>query len=432
MVYVGDAMECSLLAYDAEAWSERNSSTLLFSALMIRVFGPQRTKNNEELSIRNKMSAKLFFQRFKLHSFITELLHRAEQRVKSQKKNAKLHPLLLLLNRLFSSNNEDENSIKLTEFIPIIASCSGCVELQTRILCAKFIANNMTSNCVTKTIFSDIKSCRDEKLTANAKHGKLLTILYLCKQRQQRECITEGESLRILDEVFDLFHRFKNQVIIMNAVLDILIECLICTTTVKSINFDSMNLNAIASASSKAYGYPLLCKKILALKLIKMKVDENLEELFKFNNLNFYETQEKLNCLLLILDYDYAINVMDEYELDTKICELTQKISSNESLRKKIKENLELKTEVKNLINSKDYNIAVRSFEVLSYLKYTKGECTLSQVKEFVESAIKQPDDMCRAKLKYAKTCLLADKNYLSSIEWEILSGAIESSFFIK
>lgn len=61
--YISDGIECSMRGYSAPSWSERNSSTLLFSALMIRVFGVPRSKESENLSIKNKMTGRLFFIR---------------------------------------------------------------------------------------------------------------------------------------------------------------------------------------------------------------------------------------------------------------------------------------------------------------------------------------------------------------------------------
>lgn len=61
--YISDGIECSIRGYSASTWPERNSSTLLFSALMTRVFGVQRTKETENLSNKNKMTGLIFFMR---------------------------------------------------------------------------------------------------------------------------------------------------------------------------------------------------------------------------------------------------------------------------------------------------------------------------------------------------------------------------------
>lgn len=59
--YISDGIECAIRGYSSENWPERNSSTLLFSSLIIRVFGVQRTKDSDNLNIRNKMTGRIFF-----------------------------------------------------------------------------------------------------------------------------------------------------------------------------------------------------------------------------------------------------------------------------------------------------------------------------------------------------------------------------------
>lgn len=61
--YISDGIECSISGYSAASWPERNSSTLLFSALMVRTFGVPRSKESETMSMKNKMTGRLFFIR---------------------------------------------------------------------------------------------------------------------------------------------------------------------------------------------------------------------------------------------------------------------------------------------------------------------------------------------------------------------------------
>lgn len=61
--YISDGIELSIRGYSATSWPERNSSTLLFSALMVRTFGVPRSKESETMSMKNKMTGRLFFIR---------------------------------------------------------------------------------------------------------------------------------------------------------------------------------------------------------------------------------------------------------------------------------------------------------------------------------------------------------------------------------
>lgn len=52
-----------------------------------------------------------------------------------------LHPLLLLLGRLYPSSLEGcESNLQLSVFLPFIVKCSVCPELETRRLAVKSIA----------------------------------------------------------------------------------------------------------------------------------------------------------------------------------------------------------------------------------------------------------------------------------------------------
>lgn len=61
----------------------RNSSTLLFSALVARIFGAQRVADQH--SMENKMTAKDFFTRFpSLHGFLLEQLNNTGEMLERQ------------------------------------------------------------------------------------------------------------------------------------------------------------------------------------------------------------------------------------------------------------------------------------------------------------------------------------------------------------
>ena len=60
----------------------RNSSTLLFSSLVLRIFGAKRVQ--DEHSIENKMTAREFFTRFPtLHDFLLQQLQQAASELKA-------------------------------------------------------------------------------------------------------------------------------------------------------------------------------------------------------------------------------------------------------------------------------------------------------------------------------------------------------------
>lgn len=82
----------------------RNSATLLFSALVTRIFGVQRTRDSDSLSTKNKMTVKVFFMRYpELHQFLLkELINGCEN-----SSSLTIFPILLILSRLYPSNLDD-------------------------------------------------------------------------------------------------------------------------------------------------------------------------------------------------------------------------------------------------------------------------------------------------------------------------------------
>ena len=67
--YVSDAVRAAIGAYSSRYWSVRNSGTLLFSALLTRIFGVKRGK--DEASRRNCVTAWMFVTRYPgLHDFL--------------------------------------------------------------------------------------------------------------------------------------------------------------------------------------------------------------------------------------------------------------------------------------------------------------------------------------------------------------------------
>lgn len=86
---------------------ERNAATLLFSALIIRIFGVQRTKDHINLTTDNKMNYKLFFEKFpNLLSFILDELQKFVAMDDIFIK-ANVQSILLLLSRLYYNHSSE-------------------------------------------------------------------------------------------------------------------------------------------------------------------------------------------------------------------------------------------------------------------------------------------------------------------------------------
>lgn len=180
--YISEGIECSIKGYDADSWAEKNSSTLLFSALMIRVFGVQRTKDSDNLNIRNKMTGRIFFLRYpRIYDFLLEELNKVISVIEVGEKSSKLHPMLLLLSRLYPSALEgSESNLKLNKFLPLISMCSSSPELYTRNLAAKSIVAIISPEQIENYLMEIIGKLQEmfvaPKFNSNIIHGVLLQV----------------------------------------------------------------------------------------------------------------------------------------------------------------------------------------------------------------------------------------------------------------
>lgn len=74
----------------------------------------------------------------RLFDFISMQLRLATDAIAVQERPLNLHPLLLLLSRLYPSSLEGcESSLQLASFLPHIMQCSVCPEMETRKLAVK-------------------------------------------------------------------------------------------------------------------------------------------------------------------------------------------------------------------------------------------------------------------------------------------------------
>ncbi|XP_054727416.1 thyroid adenoma-associated protein homolog isoform X1 [Anastrepha obliqua] len=229
--YVCDGVMCAIRGYEAETWSEKNSATLLFSALITRIFGVQRTRDSENLNVRNKMTGRVFFMRYpKLYDFFLAQLREASDLVQKQQKAHKLHSLLLIFSRLYPSALEGtESSLKLTEFIPYISSCASCPEMQTRYLAAKAVVALISIDAIPATILrmsAEVLIAADSPNTLNLNilHGQLIQIYMLLKAHKLPDAELVGDIVHTLIS-FQGKTQIKNA-IILKLIMDIFLEIL--------------------------------------------------------------------------------------------------------------------------------------------------------------------------------------------------------------
>lgn len=440
--YIADGIKCAILGYGAESWIERNSSTLLFSSLMVRIFGVQRNRDSDEVDMKNKMTGRIFFLRYpELYDFFMVQLQEAADYVKAVKMNSKLHPLLLLLIRLYpSALDGSESNLTLSGFIPVVSLCSGCVELQTRILCAKFIAIVIPQDLMITRVVDTIEILMDvDKIKANVAHGVLLQILHLIKHLPPATKQTAQSLMEILISILKISKRFRSQLICYATLQDILIE-----TCEKLWSFDEFSSALIQHLNdfldfdaSSIFGLPIIARKMFLLKMMKFHFGDvsDFSIDMKSPSANLYALQSILNVMLLLLDFDYAINMQDEYEISSKEIFIAKNLATErrQGLSAQLKSNPGLKKMLQTLIERGGYyHSTIKFFDILSLIDYQKGDCSLERTLELIDTAMKKPEHYKKSLLKYANVIVM-NENFLAEINFDFLVEiSTDASYFVK
>ncbi|XP_033835592.1 thyroid adenoma-associated protein [Periophthalmus magnuspinnatus] len=189
--FVSEGMQAAVLGFTSAVWAVRNSSTLLFSTLITRIFGVKKGK--DEHSKKNRMTGREFFTRFPaLYPFLLTQLEEAAATVESDSGQVKLHPslflLLLVLSRLYPSPMDGSSSpLGLAPFTPFIIRCGHSAVYRTREMAARAIVPFVLVTQVPSTVCDLLKELPlspGPKIQHNHIHGTLLQVLFLLRSFQ--------------------------------------------------------------------------------------------------------------------------------------------------------------------------------------------------------------------------------------------------------
>ncbi|XP_043929634.1 thyroid adenoma-associated protein [Protopterus annectens] len=184
--FVADGMQAAIMGFTSPVWAVRNSSTLLFSTLLTRIFGVKKGK--DEHAKKNRMTGREFFTRFPvLHPFLLKQMETVSSTVDRDGGNTKLHPslflLLLILSKLYPSPMDGTHSaLSLAPFIPFIIRCGYCPVYRSREIAARALVPFVMVDQVLSTVSSlltSLPSIHDTDVWQNRIHGTLLQVLHL-------------------------------------------------------------------------------------------------------------------------------------------------------------------------------------------------------------------------------------------------------------
>ncbi|XP_044145223.1 thyroid adenoma-associated protein [Bufo gargarizans] len=212
--YVGEGTQAAILGFTSPVWAVRNSSTLLFSTLITRIFGVKRGK--DERSKKNRMTGREFFSRFPtLYPFLLEQLEIVANTVDSHTGELKLHPslylLLLILSKLYPSPMDGTYSaLSMAPFIPFIMRCGHSPVYRSREMAARALVPFLMVQDIPQTAANLLRSLPDSGscvVQQNHIHGVLLQVLYMLQSFFEAKHITNSQRLQ--QEIRDITDSLK-------------------------------------------------------------------------------------------------------------------------------------------------------------------------------------------------------------------------------
>ncbi|XP_009076195.1 PREDICTED: thyroid adenoma-associated protein homolog, partial [Acanthisitta chloris] len=208
MPYVADGIKASILGFMSPVWAVRNSSTLLFSALITRIFGVKREK--DENSKKNRMTGREFFSRFpSLYPFLLKQLEVVTSALNSEAEELKIHPslflLLLILGRLYPSPMDGTHSaLSMAPFVPFIIRCGHSPVYRCREMSGRALVPFVMVNEVPHTVLSLLKGLPDSTspcIRQNSIHGTLLQVFHLLQSYLESNQFISSDFQRELGDI---------------------------------------------------------------------------------------------------------------------------------------------------------------------------------------------------------------------------------------
>ncbi|XP_041107653.1 thyroid adenoma-associated protein-like isoform X2 [Polyodon spathula] len=234
--YVAEGAQAAILGFTSPVWAVRNSSTLLFSTVLTRIFGVK--KGRDEHSKKNRMIGRELFSRFPaLYPFLLRQLETVASTVDGDSGVLKLHPclflLLLILGRLYPSPMDGTSStLSLAPFVPFIIRCGRSPVWRSREMAARALVPFVMVNQLPSTALALLRELPDRAeatVRHNHVHGTLLQVLHLLRAYLESKHRANSETQHELRDIITcvrarlwLATRLNPCVVTRAATLDIL------------------------------------------------------------------------------------------------------------------------------------------------------------------------------------------------------------------
>ncbi|XP_023011741.2 thyroid adenoma-associated protein homolog [Leptinotarsa decemlineata] len=175
--FIAQGVIIAILGFNSETWGIRNSATLLYAALITRMFGVQRTQDSEDVCMKNRLTVRVFFMRYpELFKFLMSTL--ARESIKSD--SLLLHPVLMILCRLYPGHFE-EYDMQLDRYLPHLTVCLSNPVYRTRELAARASILLIRNDQMEEHLDHTFERLKEPDIKDNECHGLLLQVYHILK-----------------------------------------------------------------------------------------------------------------------------------------------------------------------------------------------------------------------------------------------------------
>ncbi|XP_057316978.1 thyroid adenoma-associated protein homolog isoform X2 [Hydractinia symbiolongicarpus] len=285
--YISDGVVIAVKGFSSSNWAIRNSCTILFSALMQRIFGVKKFK----------MTGREFFSRFPaLFTFLLEQANVMVQKTTTDEAmNDYLHPsifpVLLLLSHLYPATLEGTDSLMhLGNFVPHVRRCASSSVYKTRTMAAKaftpLISVQKSTSCMQQLVCEIQELKNDDKTVTdqNTLHGLCLQLCSLLERDLVTATCEDLETIVSTCSQLSWICQFAGVCFVTKAVyLDIV---LLLYHTDKFEGYKSVLVNVtlylmetVTAPASEKIGYALFLRNAISFVCTILKTKGCVEEL---------------------------------------------------------------------------------------------------------------------------------------------------------
>ncbi|KAK9862251.1 hypothetical protein WJX84_009332 [Apatococcus fuscideae] len=191
--FFAQGMQTAILGMAAPAWEIRNSASLMYAALIVRMLGFRNVQKGEVP--RRAVTAAEFFHRYPpLHGFLLEQLREAATHLQADFTGVhpSLFPILALLARLRPSAaarkaDRSEHPLSPEAFVQVVKHCGKARPMAVRAVAAQALAAMapLDDDCLVDQLLSQLPSAGSPISSQNLVHGTLLQLQHMVAAASQ-------------------------------------------------------------------------------------------------------------------------------------------------------------------------------------------------------------------------------------------------------